>query len=52
MDPDIDEHIAACLWIEVRTVASRPHGPGGGESCVRRLRRQVFMELGDRARIE
>jgi hypothetical protein len=50
-DPDIDEHIAACLWIEVRTVASRPTARVAA-SLAWRLRRQVFMELGDRARIE
>ncbi len=50
-DPDIDEHIAACLWIEVRTVASRPTARVAA-SVAWRLRRQVFMELGDRARIE
>jgi hypothetical protein len=50
-DPDIDEHIAACLWIEVRTARWR--------TAVRltsdlawRLRRQVCIELGDRARID
>lgn len=51
LDPDIDEHIAACLWIEVRTVASRPTARVAA-SLAWRLRRQVFMELGDRARIE
>ena len=51
VDPDIDEHIAACLWIEVRTVASRPTARVAA-SLAWRLRRQVFMELGDRARIE
>lgn len=50
-DPDIDEHIAACLWIEVRTVSSRPTARVAA-SLAWRLRRQVFMELGDRARIE
>jgi hypothetical protein len=50
-DPDIDEHIAACLWIEVRTVASRPTARVAA-SLAWRLRRQVFMELGDRARID
>lgn len=50
-DPDIDEHIAACLWIEVRTArwqtASRLV-----PNVAWRLRRQVCIELGDRARID
>lgn len=50
-DPDIDEHIAACLWIEVRT-ARWQTAARLVPNLAWRLRRQVCIELGDRARID
>jgi hypothetical protein len=50
-DPDIDEHIAACLWIEVRTARWRSRARLTS-NLAWRLRRQVCIELGDRARID
>ena len=49
--PDIDEHIAACLWIEVRTARWRT-ATRLTSDVAWRLRRQVCIELGDRARID
>ncbi len=49
-DPDIDEHIAACLWIEVRTFRWRTSSRVAA-NIAWRVRNQVLMELGDRGRL-
>jgi hypothetical protein len=49
-DPDIDEHIAACLWIEVRTFRWRTSSRVAA-NIAWRVRNQVLVELGDRGRL-
>lgn len=50
-DRDIDEHIAACLWIEVRTFDWRTSGRVAA-NIAWRLRRRVLMEIGDLSRLD
>lgn len=50
-DPDIDEHIAACLWIEVRTFDWRTSRRVAA-NIAWRLRRRVLMEIGDLSRLD
>lgn len=49
-DPDIDEHIAACMWIEVRTFRWRTSSRVAA-NIAWRVRNQVLVELGDRGRL-
>jgi hypothetical protein len=50
-DRDIDEHIAACLWIEVRTFDWRTSRRVAA-NIAWRLRRRVLMEIGDLSRLD
>lgn len=49
-DPDIDEHIAACLWIEVRTFRWRTSSRVAA-NIAWRVRNQVLVEVGDRRQL-